>query len=372
MMRCTRAIFARPLVGAELCQSISPVLYMAEELALPDGEKSGKHWTTLRTEYLLRMDLLNSLSIVIPVYNSALSIGELVKQLTVILPTLAEAYEIILVEDGSRDNSWEVVRQLADEYACVRSLKLMRNFGQHNALLCGIRCARHEVIVTMDDDLQHPPEEIPKLLACLEEGYDVVYAAPQSEQHSFMRNLASQITKLALQGSMGAETARNISAFRAFRTYLRDAFAIYQNPYVNIDVLLTWGTTRFKMIRVRHESRRFGRSNYTLRKLVTHAFNMITGFSTLPLQLASWLGFAMTAFGMLLLFYLVVIRIIIFGYDVPGFTFLATIIAIFAGAQMFALGIIGEYLSRMHFRMMERPTYVVKDDTGDTQKEEHS
>jgi undecaprenyl-phosphate 4-deoxy-4-formamido-L-arabinose transferase len=305
-----------------------------------------------------------SLSIVIPVYNSAASIQQLVDQLADVLPTLTDTYEVILVEDDSRDTSWDVVRQLPDVYPWVRTVKLMRNFGQHNALLCGIRRAQYEVIVTMDDDLQHPPEEIAKLLDTLAEGYDVVYGAPLKEQHTLFRNLASQITKFALQNSMGANTALNISAFRAFRADVRNAFCDYQSPFVNIDVLLTWGTTRFALARVRHDPRPHGQSNYTFRKLVTHAINMMTGFSTVPLQLASWLGFAMTFFGLLVLFYVIVVRVIIFGYEVPGFTFLASLIALFSGAQLFALGIIGEYLARMHFRTMERPTYVVREDSA--------
>ena len=126
---------------------------------------------------------------------------------------------------------------------------MSRNYGQHNALLCGIRAARHEVIVTLDDDLQNPPEEIGKLhRRLLVDDVDVVYGTPTHEQHGFLRDQGSQITKLALQSAMGAETARNVSAFRAFRTRLRDAFAAYGGPYVSIDVLLTWGTTRFSHV----------------------------------------------------------------------------------------------------------------------------
>jgi undecaprenyl-phosphate 4-deoxy-4-formamido-L-arabinose transferase len=174
----------------------------------------------------------------------------------------------------------------------------MRNYGQHNALLCGIREAKHDVIITMDDDLQNPPEEIPKLLSKLAEGYDVVYGTPANEQHGLWRDLASQATKIALQGAMGAKTARKVNAFRAFRAKVRDAFGNYQSPFVSIDVLLTWGTTQFAAIQVKHEVRRIGRSNYTFRKLITHALNMITGFSTLPLQLASLMGFAFSFFGL--------------------------------------------------------------------------
>jgi undecaprenyl-phosphate 4-deoxy-4-formamido-L-arabinose transferase len=216
----------------------------------------------------------------------------------------------------------------------------------------------------MDDDLQNPPEEIPKLLAKLSEGWDVVYGTPEEvQQHGLWRNLASSITKLALQGVMSVQTARKVSAFRAFRTMIRKAFSTYQGPFVSIDVLLTWGTIRFAAISVRHDARYSGASNYTFRKLITHALNMMTGFSTWPLQLASLVGFGFTLFGLAILAY-VLGRYLILGYSFPGFPFLASVIAIFSGAQLFALGIMGEYLARMHFRMMERPTYAIRERTG--------
>jgi len=230
-------------------------------------------------------------------------------------------------------------------------------------LLCGIRAARHSVIVTMDDDLQHPPEEIPKLLDKLTEGHDVVYGMPREEQHGLWRNLASQISKLAFYSVMDIETARHVSAFRVFRTQLRDAFAAYEGSFVSIDVLLTWGTTRFAAVLVRHDPRKIGESNYTFRKLVAHALNMMTGFSTFPLQVASLIGFFFALFGLLVFIY-VVGRYLIQGGSVPGFPFLASIIAIFSGAQLFALGIVGEYLARMHFRIMGRPSGVIREVKG--------
>jgi undecaprenyl-phosphate 4-deoxy-4-formamido-L-arabinose transferase len=239
----------------------------------------------------------------------------------------------------------------------------MRNYGQHSAVLCGLRAARHEVVVTMDDDLQHPPEEVPRLLAKLDEGHDVVYGTPQVEQHGFLRDMASRVTKFALQSAMGAETARKVSAFRVFRTFLRDASSSYRSQHVSIDVLLTWATTRFAALPVRHDPRTVGVSNYTFRKLLTHAINMLTGFSTFPLQLASLSGFVFTLFGIATLAY-VLINYMVHGGAVPGFAFLASAIAIFSGAQLFALGIIGEYLARMHFRMMERPPYAVRATVG--------
>jgi len=212
----------------------------------------------------------------------------------------------------------------------------------------------------MDDDLQHPVGEIEKLLAKLAEGCDVVYGAPERERHGLLRDLASRLTKIALQNAMGVDVARNTSAFRAFRTRLRDGFEGYRSPFVSIDVLLTWSTSNFAAIRVRHEKRAAGVSGYTLRKLVTHAFNLMTGFSTLPLQIASVVGFAFVGFGLLVMVWVLGVYLFV-GSEVQGFAFLASVVTIFSGAQLFALGIFGEYLARMHFRSMDRPTYVVRD-----------
>jgi len=303
------------------------------------------------------------ISVVVPVYNSELILPVLIKRLEPALISLADPYELVLINDGSRDQSWKVIQELARSHPWVRGINLMRNYGQHNALLCGIRAARFDTAVTMDDDLQHPPEEIHKLLGKLGEGFEVVYGYPEHERHGFLRNIASGLTKLALQKSMGAETARHVSAFRAFRTQARDAFADYHSPFVSMDVVLTWATTRFVAIQVRHDPRQAGVSNYTFGMLFRHAMNMVTGFSILPLQLANLMGFLCTAFGGLVLAF-VVGRFLLYGTTVQGFPFLASIIAIFSGAQLLALGIIGEYLARMHFRMMERPTYTVREEVA--------
>lgn len=272
--------------------------------------------------------------------------------------------EIVLVDDGSSDRSWTVIRELARRYPTLRGISLMRNYGQHNALLAGIRAARGRLIVTMDDDLQHPPAEIPKLLDELSRGYDVVYGTPARLSHSPLRNLSSWITKLVLQRAMGAATARRISAFRAFRTRLRRAFDDYRSPFVSIDVVLTWGTRRFSSVVVEHRPRAIGRSQYTMKALVIHALTVATGFSTLPLRIASVLGFFFTIFGFLILLF-VLATYFRSGRAVPGFAFLASVIAIFSGAQLFALGVIGEYLARIHGRMMERPTYVIEESNGE-------
>ena len=302
----------------------------------------------------------SSISVVVPAYNSELSLPELARRLELVLDQAAERFELILVDDGSRDGTWNVIRDLVDRHSWIRGVHLMRNYGQHNALLCGVRLARHDITITIDDDLQHPPEEIPKLLELLDDRIDVVYGAPAQEQHGLWRDVATQVTKLALQSTMGEKIARKAGAFRAFRTKLRDAFAGYDGPYVSLDVLLTWATTRFTAVSVRHEPRRLGRSNYTFRKLMVHALNMITGFTTWPLQVASLIGFLFTVVGIAALLF-VLVRYLAEGGAVPGFSFLASIIAIFSGAQLFSLGIIGEYLARMHARSMQHPTYSVRE-----------
>jgi undecaprenyl-phosphate 4-deoxy-4-formamido-L-arabinose transferase len=315
---------------------------------------------------MLTDKLAPGISVVVPVYNSAEMLPDLVRRLELVLSATGCPFELVLVNDGSKDDSWKVIERLASEKPWVRGLGMMRNYGQHNALLAGIRAAKYDLTVTMDDDLQHPPEELPKLLAAMTDDVDVVYAPPIEEQHGILRDIASIVTKLTLQSAMGADNAKKGSAWRAFRTRLRDAFADFRSPLASVDVLLTWGTRRFGFVALRHDPRAAGKSNYTLGKLVRHAFNMMTGFSVLPLQIASLIGFVFTLFGFGVLAY-VLIRFMMEGSAVQGFPFLASVVAIFSGAQLFALGIIGEYLARMHFRIMDKPTYVIKEST-DTSK----
>jgi len=305
------------------------------------------------------------ISVVVPVYRSAATLQELHDRLLTVLTPLACDFEIIFVDDGGNDDSWDEISRLSRADQRVRGILHSRNYGQHNALLTGIRAASLDMIVTLDDDLQNPPEEIPAMLAKLDTGYDVVYGKPRSEQQGLFRDLASRTTKLALQSAMGAETARNTSAFRVFRTFLREAFADYHNSFVSIDVLLTWGTKNFSFVTVKHDPRKVGESHYTLGKLARHAINMMTGFSVLPLQLASLIGFAFTLIGLGLLAF-VVGSYVLYGSSVAGFPFLASVIALFSGAQMFALGIIGEYLARMHMRSMGHPVGLARMSIGFT------
>ncbi len=243
------------------------------------------------------ISLKAGVSVVIPVYNGEGTITELANGLERVLTSCCSDFEAILVNDGSLDNSWSVIHNLAQQHDWIIGINLMRNFGQHNALLCGIRSSRYDTTVTMDDDLQHPPEAIPSLLGKLREGYDVVYGTPKGERHGVLRDLASVMTKKVLKSIMGVETGGIVSAYRVFRTELRNAFADFHEPFVSIDVLLSWATTKFAAVAVDHQERAEGASNYSLSKLVSHTFNMLTGFTVKPLRIASVIGFLFTLVG---------------------------------------------------------------------------
>lgn len=307
----------------------------------------------------LMTTLKTGISVVVPVYNSAPQIGELAVRVQNALKPYQTDFELILVNDQSADNSWSVIEDLAKKHSFIKGINLARNSGQHNALLCGIRAARYSVCITLDDDLQFVPEDIPQLLTKLNEGFDLVYGTPLKQQHGLWRNFASLTTKLALNALMGTEMARHISPFRAFKTKLRDAFKDATGDVTLVDVLLSWGTNRYGSVRVQHLARATGRSNYSFSKLVLCAFNMITGFTTIPLRVATINGLLCVGAGLILLAY-VFYRYFENGGSVPGFPFLASVIIIFSGAQLFALGIIGEYMGRMYSRTLNRPSYIIE------------
>jgi undecaprenyl-phosphate 4-deoxy-4-formamido-L-arabinose transferase len=308
------------------------------------------------------------LSVVVPVYNSSESLPLLVDEVGKVLPGVTDAFELVLVNDGSPDQSWQVISELAQSHPWVRGIDLMRNYGQHNATLCGIREARYEVIVLMDDDLQNPPKEIPKLLEKLAEGHDVVYGVPRKRQQVWWKSLASVIVKRAIAYVMGLRTVRDIGAFKAFRTDLRKSFEDFKNPDVLVDVLLSWGTSRFASVTVDEAPRTTGKSNYNLFKLIKVSLLVLTSYTTIPLRIASIVGFLFTLFGIGVLTYVLTIYFTL--GSIEGFPFLASTITIFSGVQLFALGIIGEYLARVFERTGGKHTYVIGSTTDLSQEAE--
>lgn len=304
-------------------------------------------------------------AVIVPCYRSEETLPVLVQRLadqrsSLLGRGVVAKFETILVVDGSPDDTASVARKLASEFDGVRVIELRRNFGQHNALLAGIRAAQSDVIVTLDDDLQHPPEEIEKLLdRLIADDLDLVYGQPIREEHGLFRSASSRLVKRGLAAA-GVQNAELVGAFRAFRTDLRDGFRQTEDSLVNLDVLLSWVTTRVAGCTVRMEQRVTGSSSYNLARLIRHTMNMVTGYGTLPLRLATWLGFACGLLGVALLVW-VLVQFALGVTTVPGFTTLAALISLFSGAQMITIGVIGEYLGRQHFRSMRRPMYVVRD-----------
>lgn len=303
-----------------------------------------------------------SVSVVVPCYRSAATLPDLVERIRAAMSGSATAYEVILVVDGSPDETATVARRLASLHGTVSAIELARNYGQHNALVAGIRAARHDVIVTMDDDLQHPPEEIGILLDALGEDVDLVYAVPLAEEHGVLRSLLSRWVKAAIAGGAGVRNAREIGAFRAFRAFLRDGFATIPGPHVCLDVALSWGTTRVATVRVRMDTRASGRSGYTFRTLLRHTVTMVVGYSALPLRAVSYLGLIVGMFGVALC------GKVLWSYfagdtTIAGFTTLAAMVAIFSAAQMVSVGVLGEYVGRIHASGLGRPPYVVRQTT---------
>jgi glycosyltransferase involved in cell wall biosynthesis len=302
------------------------------------------------------------ISVVVPVYRSEKTLPRLAEELGRVLPGLASRYELILVNDGSPDDSWLVIERLAESFTFVRGIKLMRNYGQHNATLCGIRAARFATTVTMDDDLQHSPDDMRSLVDKLHEGHDVVYGVWSERRRSWWRAFFAVLTKRAVAWVMGAGTVRDMSAFRAIRTKVRHGFDTFDGPDVLVDVLLSWGTSRFAAVAIHERDRGAGNSNYSFWKLVTVSLLVLTSYTTAPLRFASLVGLFFTLFGVLAFLHVLYVYFVM--GSVPGFSFLAAAILVFGGVQLFALGIIGEYLARVFERASGRPPYSIGDTTG--------
>lgn len=310
-------------------------------------------------------DLKPSLSVVIPAYRSGQMLESLCEDLLTTVTPIVDELEILLIDDASPDGTWNTIVSLAQTHTQVRGLRLSRNYGQHNALLAGLRMARFPLVLTMDDDGQHPPSQVPTLFSALTDGVDLVYGHPTEEQQSRLRNVTSRATKRAMASALGPDVYVRSGAFRLFRRELVAAADDVHDPAVSVDVILSWATTRVVDVDVQFSKRQSGTSGYSLTRLARHALNMVTGYSTRPLRWVSAAGLlcALLGFGLLVF---VLVRFVLGGSDVAGFTFLAAAVTLFSGVQLLSLGVLGEYLGRMHFRSMGKPSYVIRERTAST------
>lgn len=304
------------------------------------------------------MEYSTSVSVVIPCYNSQDSLPQLLEELRATLESTVQAFEIICVNDNSSDDTWATILAAVESYP-LQAITLMRNYGQHNAILCGVRAARYDVIVTLDDDLQNPPAEIPVLLKKLAEGYDVVYGRPATYKQSYSRMVTSRMVRSMLRHFCKVQSAGEITSFRAFRTCLRGGFTEFRSPFVSLDVLLTWATTKITAVAVQHRDREYGRSNYSWAHLFTIAMNLMTAYSVLPLRVASFSGLVCLFLGSVLLLGLFAQQMIT-AHGFGGVPVLAGVVSLLSGAQLLAIGVMGEYLARIYSTSVAQPPYVIK------------
>jgi undecaprenyl-phosphate 4-deoxy-4-formamido-L-arabinose transferase len=298
-------------------------------------------------------------SVVIPVYRSCETLRDMARRLRDVLDAAGTSYEIVFVDDASPDNSWNVLLEIQRENADrVVLVQLMRNFGQHNALMCGFRQSRGRFVVTMDDDLQNPPEEIPRLLAAMEgTGDDLVYGVPNQKKHHLLRNAGSMLVTVFYRRVFRSKVQP--TSFRIMRRELVDAILSYDLNYTFIDGLLAWNTQRTSEVVVEHHARKSGRSGYTLTKLLVLAFNLFTNFSLLPLQAVSLLGFIAATAGLLASAYYLVAYFAA-AISVSGYASTIVAILILGGVQLLALGVMGEYLGRLHMNVNRKPQFTVR------------
>jgi polyisoprenyl-phosphate glycosyltransferase len=304
------------------------------------------------------MDTIPHISVVIPVYKAERSLHELYRRLKAAIEPITRDFEIIMVEDSGGDNSWEIMKRLRETDSRVKIIQLMRNFGQHNALMCGFHFVSGEYVVTLDDDLQNPPEEIPKLINKMKEGHDVVYGIYTSKRHNLFRNFGSSMIQYFYKKVFAVQG--NLTAFRIIRRQVLQEILHYDKNYVFIDGLIAWVTKKIGYVEVTHDSRTRGHSGYTFKKLFTLSMNMITNFSIVPLQISAILGFLFAFLGFFMAFYFF-LKKIFFNIPVAGYTSLIIAVTIFSGIQLVTIGLIGEYVGRIHLNINVKPQYLIRE-----------
>lgn len=298
-------------------------------------------------------------SIVIPVYGSAVALPVIVQRCDAAFSQLGlPQAEFIFVDDNGPGDAWSVIQRLCAERPATHGVQLMRNFGQHNATMCGFAEATGNVVVTLDDDLQHPPECIPALIKALDDRQaDLVYGEYELKQHAFGRNLGSSVVNWFYRTVFRLPVT--VTSFRAIRRPLVEAILRYDLNFTFIDGLLAWNTQRIAMVSVPHHQRTEGRSGYTLSRLVMLAMNMFTNFSLLPLQLVSACGIFASGVGLLLGMYYLVLALFS-QIVVPGYASIIVAVLVMGGLQLFSLGIIGEYIGRLHLNVNRKPQYTIR------------
>ena len=297
-----------------------------------------------------------NISVVVPVYNSSNCLMELAKR---VHKTLQRDYELILVNDQSLDNSWDVIHTLVKEYDTVIGINLRKNSGQDNALMAGLRQSNGDYVVIMDDDLQHAPEDIIRLYEQCQKGFDICFADFDVKKQRLWKNLGSWINGKIAEVSINKSKHLYLSPFKIIRKEIVTAICAYDGPFPYIDGLIMTVTNNFTQVTVKHHQRFSGESTYSLKKSLTVWGKHITGFSILPLRIASIVGVFAALYGLCLAVYYIAYYFL-YG-NVLGWTTLSCLVLFLGGLILMSLGVIGEYVGRIYLKLNNRPQYIIKD-----------
>lgn len=301
------------------------------------------------------------ISVVVPVYGGSAALPELRERVARVMAAAGWRHELILVDDRGQTEAWPVIKSLAERHADVVGLRLGRNFGQHAATICGIANARGEFVVTMDDDLEHPPEAIPALLAACDDEHPLVYGIFAQRTHAGYRNFSSELMRRTLKRAF-PDMNEDYTSFRAIRRPLARRLPEFGFARPYIDGMLSWMTLSVRTVQVAHGERRHGESTYTLRKLVSHATNIFVSFSQLPLRVASYCGAGLAIASFLYLLYIVWGRLR-GTITNPGYTSLMSVVLLACGIQLLILGVLGEYVGRLMGAAYRKPVFTIESRT---------
>ena len=305
------------------------------------------------------MDKQIDISIVIPVFNEVSLIDELYSRLKLVCEGLGRSYEIIIVDDGSSDGSHEKLTQLKNKDTALRIVKFTRNFGQQAAVLAGFRISLGKIIVQLDSDLQNPPEEIPKLLEAMAENIDLVTTVQRKRRDSTIRVLGSRCLLKIGQMLFGNQVKLNLCSFRVLRRSVVEKIESCKDRSRYMAVLMSWMGLPTVEIEVEHHERKKGNTKYSFLNLLILAWDLITGYSSFPLRMVTYMGLFGAFLGFLMMIFLLFQRIIN-GILIEGFVVLSAVFAFFAGVQLLSIGFLGEYLGRVHHQIQERPDYIIE------------
>jgi undecaprenyl-phosphate 4-deoxy-4-formamido-L-arabinose transferase len=297
-------------------------------------------------------------SVVIPIFNEELVLHEFYPRLKKEAESWGKSYELLFVDDGSTDNSFELMCEWKKNDSNLRIVKFTRNFGQQAAVLAGFRQSRGNIIVQIDSDLQNPPEEINRLLGAFTDEVDLIVTIPRKRRDNSLRVIGSKVLYYFAQRLFGSRFTLNLSSFRAMRRSVIEKIEQCQDRSRYMAVLMSWMAVPTVHVEVDHDLRKIGQTKYGIRPLLRLTWDLITGYSNFPLRVVTYLGLFGASMGFAIMMFLLYQRLVA-GILIEGFVVLSAVFSFFAGVQLLSIGFLGEYLGRVHLQIQNRPDYIV-------------